>query len=464
VLNKLFVGLMLVVGVVFAQKPALDRNTQGSYFFFDYPTKTLGVNTGSSSIPVDLDSAALAGNFNGIYQQTYSNLGTDYVLGAAINFHAYQEVLDGGSGGGTARNFLGDLIIPSTTDYDGSWDHFNAVNSEFRLTTYRTGFYDTLALLLEVKGTRIGTVNTSGTTVSWVSGKLFYTLQGGGTITINGINYTISSVSSTTSMTLTGSAGTQSAVPYSVPNITNIVTGLENSVNISAEAAVKGFAVYSAQIDLQGTDLNPAYSAGYLLKSNSADNLGVRTGFRIAPDNVFPVSSAGTLFGATGGEVTHGVDFDGMTFSGKAFRSTDFSVDGIGQVSLTSIMRRTAAVGDLAISNNTEFTLGSYRYIVDGAANLLTMDSDGSVLLDVVGAGTAGGAITFINGWTINATDFLLHTNGVRLRNNAEPTCNLANSGAFVRVAGGAGVADTLRLCAKKADDTYAYVTVVAVP
>ena len=69
-----------------------------------------------------------------------------------------------------------------------------------------------------------GTVNTSGTTVTWVSGATFNTntnqSNGSGpwatsTITINGAAYTIASVPSTTSLVLTTSAGTQTGVAFS---------------------------------------------------------------------------------------------------------------------------------------------------------------------------------------------------------------------------------------------------------
>jgi hypothetical protein len=65
-----------------------------------------------------------------------------------------------------------------------------------------------------------GTINTSGSSVTWVSGQGFVTgtAWNGLTININGTNYTISSVSSTTSLTLTGSAGTQSGVTYTIPS------------------------------------------------------------------------------------------------------------------------------------------------------------------------------------------------------------------------------------------------------
>ena len=58
-----------------------------------------------------------------------------------------------------------------------------------------------------------GTVNTNGTAVTLISGTLFNALWSGA-ITIHGVTYTISAVNSSTSITLTGSAGTQTGVSY----------------------------------------------------------------------------------------------------------------------------------------------------------------------------------------------------------------------------------------------------------
>jgi len=66
-----------------------------------------------------------------------------------------------------------------------------------------------------------GTVTTSGTTVTWNSGSPFNTSTTnawpGALITINSVQYAIQEVTSSTSLTLTTSAGTQSsAVPFSI--------------------------------------------------------------------------------------------------------------------------------------------------------------------------------------------------------------------------------------------------------
>lgn len=55
------------------------------------------------------------------------------------------------------------------------------------------------------------TVSTSGTSVTWVAGYPFQMFMVGQTVTIGGTNYTVASVSSNTSMTLTSSAGTNSS-------------------------------------------------------------------------------------------------------------------------------------------------------------------------------------------------------------------------------------------------------------
>jgi hypothetical protein len=90
-----------------------------------------------------------------------------------------------------------------------------------------------------------GTVTTSDTTVTWVSGTQFYvgTYWNNQSITINATVYTIASVSSLTSLTLTTSAGTQSSpVAYSMtdPNCGIDPVAPSGSSDIPADLTASG--------------------------------------------------------------------------------------------------------------------------------------------------------------------------------------------------------------------------------
>jgi hypothetical protein len=52
----------------------------------------------------------------------------------------------------------------------------------------------------------------------------------------------------------------------------------------------------------------------------------------------------------------------------------------------------------------------------------------------------------------------LLNVPNIQFANKAEVTANAANRGTITYVAGGAGVADTLRVCVKDETDTYMWV------
>jgi|HubBroStandDraft_4_1064222.scaffolds.fasta_scaffold04980_2 hypothetical protein len=67
-----------------------------------------------------------------------------------------------------------------------------------------------------------GTVNTSGTGVTWTAGTPFVSAMAGEHIVINGVTYTVSTFNSVSSLTLTGSAGTQTGVVYQQPGPTDV--------------------------------------------------------------------------------------------------------------------------------------------------------------------------------------------------------------------------------------------------
>lgn len=116
-----------------------------------------------------------------------------------------------------------------------------------------------------------GSVSTSGTAVTWVSGDRFSALSNGQPIAINGVGYTISTVNSATSITLTATAGSQAGVPFyagtgntgsftiDVPTVNNYV-----SVPESGQATTAGtLFTFDPGFAVLGTATDPIYGGGY---------------------------------------------------------------------------------------------------------------------------------------------------------------------------------------------------------
>ena len=71
----------------------------------------------------------------------------------------------------------------------------------------------------------VGLVNTAGVAVTWVSGDLFDPAMAGGSIIINGVTYTVSSVTDTKHLILTSTAGTQTLSRFSANPIVTASSG-----------------------------------------------------------------------------------------------------------------------------------------------------------------------------------------------------------------------------------------------
>ncbi len=100
------------------------------------------------------------------------------------------------------------IVVDTTWVGNGGGDHNNVGQPGWQ---YALNIINDIA-----SATYTGTVNTAGTTVTWASGMHFQLWWAAGSaISINGIMYTILSVTSVTTMTLTTSAGTQTGVLYS---------------------------------------------------------------------------------------------------------------------------------------------------------------------------------------------------------------------------------------------------------
>ncbi len=159
-----------------------------------------------------------------------------------------------------------------------------------------------------------GYVNTSGTGVTWISGNYFTQDFVGQAMTINGVVYTVSTVTNSTALTLTSSAGTQTNVPYfigmqftsKVPldvtevqaSFTPILKGNTTVLQVTCSArppndpSFGGYQIY-IQNYLNGDPGFYSYQE-YNYFQNTAGSTNLLTGqFTILPD-VPPIYSVGT--------------------------------------------------------------------------------------------------------------------------------------------------------------------------
>lgn len=115
-----------------------------------------------------------------------------------------------------------------------------------------------------------GTVNTSGTAVTWVSGTTFVPDSVGLHITINSVLYIIATYISSTSITLTSSAGTQTAVSFSgpgtaIPTVTNTITASAvpaiSSGTAHGSSALTGWTTSVVKNDVMGFNVSAVSTA-----------------------------------------------------------------------------------------------------------------------------------------------------------------------------------------------------------
>jgi hypothetical protein len=142
----------------------------------------------------------------------------------------------------------------------------------------------------------IGNVNTSGSSVTWVSGVNFSWVSAGQHININGTDYVIASVSSSTSLTLQTSAGTQNNVPYADVNIRGQMKPFQSEIYFTAKApSGKNYHVeetsinYVASLSAVDTSCSVKLWVGVFIDSPCSDcgsTNAVETGYGIWVENL----------------------------------------------------------------------------------------------------------------------------------------------------------------------------------
>lgn len=210
-----------------------------------------------------ITSAGLAWVWNGFtLAQAFFNtgVGTLTTAGTAVTWI---------SGTPFDASFVGSVLTISGTPYA-----VTAVASATALTIGSTAGNQTAVPFIESAGA--GSVNTSGTAVSWTAGDVYTGLAAGMPFAIATTLYTIASVTNATALVLTGSAGTQS--------------------NAAAQYPLPVLAAMSAYLDGYGVVLPPNSKQFYISGFNAADfsdfalwnplDYGTKSAF---PDNIAAV-------------------------------------------------------------------------------------------------------------------------------------------------------------------------------
>jgi hypothetical protein len=171
--------------------------------------------------------------------------------------------------------------------------------------------YPSCTVKVTITGGGVGSVSTNGTAVTYVSGNGFNPngQWNGLTMVINAVNYTIASCASTVACILTGSAGVQTAVGYSVANAPaaiysdNSGTALANPFTADATGRY-GFYVDNTVVDatLSGGGLPSPFTLGAISALDVRDkvvfgsgntSIGVTTGLQTTNAIDFTVNTGG---------------------------------------------------------------------------------------------------------------------------------------------------------------------------
>jgi hypothetical protein len=136
------------------------------------------------------------------------------------------------------------LTSPTQTETSASMESTVTVTGSQAIQVASPAYYGTATsynvYVTPVGMAGAGTVNTSGATVTWASGQQFATgtSWSGQSIIINGAKFTISSVSSATSLTLTMATANQSGVSYSAGNWGELKCAAATNVAIGTNATI----------------------------------------------------------------------------------------------------------------------------------------------------------------------------------------------------------------------------------
>jgi hypothetical protein len=212
---------------------------------------------------------------------------------------------------GTVIDFVPGVYTISTT---WSMSHHGVIYN-FNGAVFRTSVTGPVFDIGKLSAVTPGTVNTSGTAVTWVSGPKLNDFDIGDNIIINGVVYNIDSINSATSITLANSAGTQTGVAYSgimnpqnsVNNSSNNTSVMIRDVNIS-HASGTGVGVrgsFAFNLVLENVNTNLYFDTGIDLLGCIGSQVNVSS--QASPITVNSYTAAGYATGSNGSTITASV-------------------------------------------------------------------------------------------------------------------------------------------------------------
>lgn len=219
-----------------------------------------------------------------------------------------------------------------------------------------------------------GTVNTSGTDVTWVSGADFSALVQNQQIRINGVEYVVASVNSQTDLTLASTAGNQNGVPWLnfQPLFLQQFGPYTFTSNPGAAAAIK-------KVQGDGQALAPGQSLGTLIAqvvdSNGNGIPGLNVSWSANPNKSVALS-----------QPTNPTDNNGQvslvaSFSSVAAGNVDITVSLAGYPAISATFTETAVV---PITQLLKISGDAQSAVVGTAfANPLVVQVNGSNVLPI---------------------------------------------------------------------------------
>ncbi len=301
--------------------------------------------------------------------------------------------------------------------------------------------YPSCTVTVYITGGAIGTVNASGTSVIYETGIPFNAsgAWNGLTISINSVNYTIASVSSATSLTLTTAvSGTLTGVSYSVASAPAAIysdannTVLTNPFTANTNASWYFYAPTSYNVDVQmsgGPNSMPTFTLGDIstsggggtgggLQPPSTGGSGILTGTENL--DTTGIATGATILSVLGSSATITINGASCTLGSSCSPSSS------PVVSTSLVIKGNGSGGTLAASPGTDYQGGITQTVGLGSvntniANTVNACPNGLEICDIqIPVWYPGG--DQVAGWSgdINTSDYNAYYTGSNILSNLQ--------------------------------------------